>query len=309
MRRALLTLALIALQLAATRQVSARPPDQVKFSPVPPLQEPKRNGQASPARRGVSFGNGKGLDFPFNRSNSRRSSNFKPIPKKPTERVDAPTASEAAAEQTSDQDLDQQGLWESDAMVMAREAVIEFCRRSAQCTVEEGEEFLNKLSELPPDEMQNWLERFQKRQLRFRREAEAGQLSRRFSVENSYRRREERQQTTDRIAELRGQALAARSRPEIELTIGVGYTGHLSLYYGPSYNPFLPIFDPSSPQGYVARAAAAASLPGDLPRDDPRNFLTGDEGFVTGDEPILFDGASPAALASPVLAPAPIPAA
>ena len=37
------------------------------------------------------------------------------------------------------------------------------------------------------------------------------------------------------------------------------------------FDPFIPVFDPMSPRGLRARQAAAATLPGDLPRSDARN--------------------------------------
>jgi hypothetical protein len=49
------------------------------------------------------------------------------------------------------------------------------------------------------------------------------------------------------------------------------------------YNPFEPVTDPSSPRGYKRRVGAAMSLPGDLPPDDPRNFIEGEEGVDFGE--------------------------
>ena len=42
------------------------------------------------------------------------------------------------------------------------------------------------------------------------------------------------------------------------------------------FDPFAPTLDPASPGAYE-RYAAAASLPGDLPRGDPANFYVGDD--------------------------------
>ena len=49
-----------------------------------------------------------------------------------------------------------------------------------------------------------------------------------------------------------------------------------------SFNPFWPSFDPASPQGDARYWAASASLPGDLPPSDPRNYIRGEEGIDTG---------------------------
>lgn len=301
MKRILVTLALSMGLLAMSREVGAMPPDKVKFSPLPPLQELKRDANPATATLGPS-----GTVLPLQRSTGSQPSGFRAFAH-PT--LHSPSDSmPSSADTGDDSDLIElrQEIWNSQPMQVARKAVLEFCRRSAKSTVAEGEQFLRELSQLPPDQMQNWLERFEARCNRVQRGIVAEQMARQRSVERLYQRHEEQRQTAVRIAEVRGQALTANSAEQLGVVVGVGYTNPLSLYYGPTYDPFLPIFDPMSPRGYRARAAAAASLPGDLPRDDPRNFLRTDEGFISGDEPFI-NGVAPAPpLASPVLGPGPI---
>jgi hypothetical protein len=63
------------------------------------------------------------------------------------------------------------------------------------------------------------------------------------------------------------------------------------------FNPFAPATDPVSPNAYT-RFAAAAALPGDLPRGDPANFSTGEAaGAATGVE--AAGGSAAAAAAVP----------
>jgi hypothetical protein len=50
-----------------------------------------------------------------------------------------------------------------------------------------------------------------------------------------------------------------------------------------AYNPFECVFDPSSPRGYRREVAAAMSLPGDLPRNDARNYIRGEQGVDFGE--------------------------
>ena len=60
-----------------------------------------------------------------------------------------------------------------------------------------------------------------------------------------------------------------------------------------SYNPFDATTDPMNPRGYFRQVAAAMTLPGDLPRDDPRNFLRGDAGADFGQWATTRDAVPP----------------
>ena len=308
MKCLLLGLAIFTFQVGTSSSVCARPPDKVKFSPVPPLlQQSKSRTQAVPSKETrATRNNDRTFKIPVPRSSAARQTNIAPLSSTSPYRIGASDTS--IGENTTDAEdaPKSEEIWESEEMKFARQTVLDFCRLSARTSVQEGEQFLSELSQLPPEEMLSWLERFQIRQLRFRREGEAREWSRQIVEEYSYRRAEERQQTALRIAEMREGVTFGETTQQTDVVTGYGYTSHDSLYYGPVYDPFIPIFDPSSPRGYVARAAAAASLPGDLPRDDPRNFLRGDLGFVTGDETFLLAPVSFGPAASPVLAPGPL---
>ena len=68
------------------------------------------------------------------------------------------------------------------------------------------------------------------------------------------------------------------------------------------FDPFEAVFDPSSPRGYGRRVGAAMSLPGDLPRSDPRNFIRGEGGVDFGDWATRRDAQPPIPIGVPAQA-------
>ena len=309
MGRSLPILALVATHLFATGEVCARPPDQVKYSPVPPLQERTQRSatRASYVEPATKSSGGGVVKLPLPLSSSAR----RPIDlRDSTMRRSQPlsTAGDRVESQV-DGDAVREEIWNSDEMKVARQAVLEFCRRSAQTTEEEGKRFLKALYQLPSDEMKRWLERYIERRNRFQRGREIEQQARQLKLEETFRRHEDFRSGAYSGAELRNQMAAARaaSAQQPATMPGFGSSQLNSIIYGPSYNPFEVVFDPVSPRGYRRRVAAAMSLPGDLPRDDPRNFIRGDvpiEGEETPPTPLVV---APPVVSAPSPSPAPAP--
>lgn len=170
-------------------------------------------------------------------------------------------------------------------MKEARKFVMEFSRRSSHTTLEEGQRFLDQLAKLPPGEMQSWLKRYRERRLKIALEREIEQFARQLMVERAINRQEAMRQAFAHVSELRAQAAATmQMRPGI---VRGGYPHDtLTLDLRPAYDPMYPVVDPAMHLAEkilrvpIEQAAAAASLPGDLPRDDPRNYdpNAGDDG-------------------------------
>lgn len=255
MNRALLTLAFVAALAAAAEQASSRPPDQVPRSPIPPLQ--------APARAGAAHSSGGPATVDPNLHSPAR-------------------ISESDAGAAATQQAEQLRIWNSPAMVEARAAVQEFSRLSAQTSPAEGEEFLARLSQLPPEEMQNWLDRYQAGRRNSARGQAAQRDANRRALEQGASRQAQARQAGENAANLRNETAATRFSPVPQPFVTKPLPGPTAFPHSWSYDPLDPVFDPMSPRGYRRRMAAAASLPGDLPRDDPRNFIRGEAGVDTG---------------------------
>ncbi|WP_146451185.1 DUF2076 domain-containing protein [Bythopirellula polymerisocia] len=202
---------------------------------------------------------------------------------------------------------EQKEIWNSSEMVAARAAVEEFCRHSAQTSLAEGQKFLSQLSQLSPEGMQNWLERYQARRTNDLLGREVEHLARQLMVERSLSQREARRQATARIAELRSQATAARedqypTPQQLAAARRMRHLGVVTIGVFPGFDPLEAVVDPASPRGYCRKVAAAMSLPGDLPRDDPRNFIRGEEGIDLGEWATSRDAQPPAQQVAPASA-------
>lgn len=188
-------------------------------------------------------------------------------------------------------------------MLEARNAVMEFSRRSAQTSPAEGQQFLARLSQLPPAEMRDWLQRYQARQRNISRGQEVERMARQSKVERTIRQQEAIRDAAANVAELRSRA-AEPTAAQLQWFIPPKATGPQpyggSFSLTRSYNPFEVVIDPMSPRGYRRRAAAAASLPGDLPRSDPRNFIRGEEGIDFGEGATTRDAEPPTPPVAPV---------
>jgi hypothetical protein len=254
-------LALI-LPLAVSQSVFCRSPDQVVNSPIPPLQEPIATRSTAPITRNDRILSS--LPLP------------KPVAVKPRDNAPA----EQAARTPEDYLTEQTEIWNSSAMGEARSYVREFSRRSAQTNAEEADRFIQRLSTLSPAEMKSWLKRYQERRTKIALEREVEQFARQLMVEHALNRQEAMRQAFAHVSQLRAQATTAAQIQQQGLALQ-SYSrtgGELTLVLRPAYDPMYPVIDPAMRKTEeilgvpIAKAAAAASLPGDLPRNDPRNF-------------------------------------
>jgi hypothetical protein len=204
-----------------------------------------------------------------------------PYPNADDANVDAPTG---------DYEVLRRQIWNSADMLQARNAVMDYSRRSVRVGERDGRLFLERLSKLSPTEMQDWLDRYKQHQQRLAQAMEAQDNARQMRVEHALDRLQETQQAFDNLSA--GQSSAAdtvqtqlQSRDELAVQLLEAIRGSRGslILAGPqfTYDPFAPTFDPASPDAYTRRAAAA-SLPGNLARGDALNFIRGDVNPDTG---------------------------
>lgn len=271
------TLLLLMFVLIAAAGAHGRPPDEIAGSPVPPLKEAVRqpvtratnvlpgiNLQA-PSKQVAKPAIGT-INLPLRAKHQPKKQDAAKKESQPTEEIPVPYATTP------------EEIWASPEMIEAREVVAEFCRRSSQTSPKEGDEFLAKLKKLPTKEMRAWLVRYQRVRLTRYLEAETERLARQLMVDHAMSRQEAVRQAAANIRQRRMEANAS----------GLPFMTHgrrqsIIIITETNYNPFEPVTDPSSPQGYKRRVAAAMSLPGDLPPNDPRNFIEGEEGVDYGE--------------------------
>lgn len=270
MVRNFLALMLLASQLAVASVAYCRPPDQVVNSPIPPLKEPAPRRATRPVAKAPN------VDRTLPPLPPQQPAGAKP---------QADVATKDNARRPDDYLTQQTDIWNSPVMREARQLVIEFSRRSAQTSPREGEQFLDQLSKLPPAEMQSWLRRYLERRNKIALEREVEQFARQLMVERALNRQEAMRQAFAHVSQLRAEAAAAmQMRRQTLAGQANGYPEDSQLLdLGPVYHPLDATTDPMNPRGYARRVAGAMTLPGDLPRDDPRNFIEGEEGIDTGE--------------------------
>jgi hypothetical protein len=128
-------------------------------------------------------------------------------------------------------------------------------------------------------EMREYLKRFNQRLGATRHGEAAAAAARDRAVNDALNRQRQTQQVYENYHLGRAEAagmLRDRRAEQLESqrmadAFRAGRSDTLMMVLAPRYNPFAPTFDPASPSHYK-RAAAAATLPGDLPPGDPRNF-------------------------------------
>ena len=256
MTRIALSTLICLLPFACGDQTSGRSPDQLPHSPVPSLKAPLKRANT-----------------PGNQSNNLgRLSIGTPSPLLPGTKA-------AANSYKSEDDYREAQLkvWNSPAMQAAIAGVREFCKVAAQTSDAECEQFLKHLSELSPEEMSNWLNRYQERSRQISAGQRAEEKSRKISVENSIRRQEAQRQVATNVARTRSEAELLMRIDNVATPIYQPKPFSHLVITGPQYNPFELVFDPASPTGAARQFAAGISLPGDLPRDDPANFVEAPE--------------------------------
>lgn len=285
------------LSLVMATSALAQPPDHIPNSLIPPLkvQPAQTAGRVADVVEAAQMS-------PANRATTNRPSvagASAPPTRAPYSEVPAPS---------NDYDA-RLAIWNSPEMVDARNYVLEYSQHSARSSFKEGEKFLAQVSRLSPSEMTNWLERLQARRAAIARQQEVTSAARQFALERAARRLEEARQAQANINQwqslidmylqdqLQWQHLSSQEQRSLR------ESGRANAIIGQRllFDPFAPTLDPASPSRRT-RAYAAASLPGDLPRGDPRNFIRGEEGISTGES-------SPGQNGGAVAAPAPVPAA
>jgi hypothetical protein len=318
MRRASVAAAALVITLGADVAWGV-PPDQIQNSPIPSLQAPPRRvarrvpveQETPPAPQSPVNGVLLAPTTPLPTSGAV------PSGRQPAAYPEAaPQNGEPGRDEQEDEadyDAERRQIWNSPEMREARGMVMEYVRRSAQTTESEGREFLLRLSQLSPDDMRSWLERYQQRRMRLAVQQSVGEAARQLAIEEAVSRQEATRQAFDNINQY--QSAAAAWAHQQYATLGAASQllrnqrtmqrdVTLSAELEQDFDPFYPTFDPMTPP---RRIAAAATLPGDLPRGDPRNFIRGEEGIDIGANTSPQDAAA-ASRGSPPLKQQPVTA-
>jgi len=272
MIRTFLILMIVIVELPVGQVACGRSPDEVANSLIPPLRVP-------PAREGPAAQN---VLFPIPPAAPTRT--LQPGYQAPQRGpVTAKTTGDRTeGDHTEESDAERLEIWNSPEMLEARAYVAEFSRRSARTSLAEGEQFLARLSQLSSEEMRSWLKRYQALRTNISREREVDEWARELTWQRAIERQEAARRASENVKNLRGQAAAASQEHyltpphdacQLKAAQAMQRGGALALQ--PSYDPLDPEFDPVNPHGHERRRAAAISLLGDLPRNDPRNFMRG----------------------------------
>lgn len=168
-------------------------------------------------------------------------------------------------------------IWNSPDMMVAREWVMEYGRRSRQFNEQAAREYLARVEKLSPAGMRQWLNSLNERRTNLARSNEVTQSARQRAVDETFARLQavndaraeaSRNQTEAAFSaqgQLQSQQQFAGQRGAIKQA---GRSDYLwDLYYGRNYGARL-----AFPDRYT-KIAAMYTLPGDLPASDPRNFL------------------------------------
>lgn len=197
-------------------------------------------------------------------------------------------------------------VWNSEEMLDARRYVLEVGKRSARSSEREAEAFLDRLSTLSAEQMTQWLQRLQAQRRGIALQRAVEDEAREARTEESLALLREQQAAREQIHHWQARStgwLQSRFETERALTeLRRGERADAIAAQRLQFNPFYPTLDPMTPP---AKIAAAATLPGDLPRSDPRNFIRGEEGVDFGDS----SGVGSVGVAAPSLAPTTPPSA
>ena len=210
-----------------------------------------------------------------------------PAAEKPAEENSEQTTPQTATDPYEDrlttEAAKQAALWNSPEMLEAREYVVEYSRRSARTSTQQVERYLHQVSQLPSSAMQHWLQQLQARRAANEGQQKVAEAARQMSLEQARQRIEQSRQAGFNAQQMKmamaeffelqkveqAAADAASIDRKAELAAAVAAQRLV-------FDPFAPTLDPASPDAYT-RYAAAAALPGDLPRGDPANFSRGDD--------------------------------
>jgi hypothetical protein len=176
-------------------------------------------------------------------------------------------------------DAERKKLWNSPEMLEARNYVMEYGRRSRQFNAKAAERYLANLSQFSPEQMEAWLKRYQARRANLRQGEQAQQAARELAVRHALDRLQTVQDGYDAFnqgqnegANIARDQLVARQQfsERMALARQAGRDAQLTQMYTPAYQWLV------YPPLWYKEQMAAASLPGDLPAGDPRNFIRGD---------------------------------
>lgn len=304
MKLSYLLIRALILSMVTASAAFAAPPDQIPNSLIPPLKEqPTRPTTRAAAAARTAGAAAARSPAPANGATREAEQAAAPAPSTPEGATDS-YAPEPAARNDYEA---RAALWNSPEMIDARRYVLAYSQRSAQSSLKEGEQFLANVSRLSSSEMKGWLERLQARRATIARQQEVTSTARQLSMEQAAQRLEEARQAQTNInqwqslsamymqSRMQSQQLATQQQRSLrELSRSSALANQRVLF-----DPFAPTLDPASPSRRT-RAFAAATLPGDLPRSDPRNFIRGDEGVDTGESGVSQSG-------GPAPTPAPAP--
>lgn len=193
-------------------------------------------------------------------------------------------------------------VWNSEEMLEARRYALEVGKHSARSSEREAQAFLNRLSTLSSTQMTQWLQRLQAQRRGIALQRAIEDEAREARTEESLALLREQQAAREQIHQWQARStgwLQSRFETERALTeLRRGERADAIAAQRLQFNPFYPTLDPMTPP---AKVAGAVTLPGDLPRSDPRNFIRGEEGVDFGDGSVGTSG-----VAAPV-APSPAP--
>lgn len=183
------------------------------------------------------------------------------------------SASKSGQHATSSQ-AERDAFWNSDEMVEARAWLVERGRISRQFGPKQTEEYIAALSKKSLSEMKDWHARFEVWRAGMTRSAEAGRVARQKSVGQALDRQEERRQSNANIGEARSQVTQSTADrvsqpPQIENGAMRDSFAQRQLALDANRSVYSWVY-PSFER--YRQWAAAASLPGDLPPGDPRNW-------------------------------------
>ena len=272
------------LCLIAATVARGVPPDGIRRSPEPMLAEVK--GNATKPGEGVAA-----LARAASLAGSRVDDGY---------RQDGSTNSGVATD-AEREEAARFAVWNSEEMLEARRYVLDVGKRSARSSEREAQAFLNRLNALPAKQMTEWLQRLQAQRRGIAVQRAVEDEAREARMEESLALLREQEAARQSVRQWQGRSAEwLQSRFDVERFLTQerqqGRRAQIAAALDAQrlrFNPFYPTLDPMSPPPGVA---AAASLPGDLPRSDPRNFIRGEEGIDFGESAgVGFAGAAPVA--------------
>jgi len=188
------------------------------------------------------------------------------------------TVTPAPTTPQSGYEAEQLRIWNSPQMVEAREWVRDHSRRSVRFTPQDAEVYLARLRQMSPQQMQQWLRRYDAKQASIARSQEVAKAGRQMAIAKAQAWHQNVRQSYSNIklgqdqaslmaqSEYRQQQFIAGQRAA---DIDAERNARVASRLDNDFSWFL------FPTPYQMRAAAAA-LPGNLPAGDPRNYIRGD---------------------------------